>query len=86
MMVYPLITRPQLDSCQFPHIPHLQELSMPFWIRVFSIIAGLSNYRSKIFPAISCFRITTLAIGRTAGPPWVADQRHAAAAAWLALS
>jgi hypothetical protein len=25
-------------------------------------------------------------IGRTAGPPWAADQRHAAAAAWLALS
>jgi hypothetical protein len=24
--------------------------------------------------------------GRTAGPPWAADQRHAAAAAWLALS
>ena len=25
-------------------------------------------------------------IGRTAEPPWAADQRHAAAAAWLALS
>ena len=25
-------------------------------------------------------------IGRTAGPPWAADRRHAAAAAWLALS
>ena len=29
---------------------------------------------------------TIAAIGRAAGPPWAVDQRHAAAAAWLALS
>lgn len=48
-----------------------------------TLTAGSASRRLEVHDA--AISAVTAGIGRAAGPPWAADQRHAAAAAWAAL-